>query len=260
MMVQSFKKTKTIKDFKDLNEFLRSRHVEVDKLRFYLKNVLKKPVPNNKHKEQIIRDILYKLKVDPIQLIKSLFNQEELSDICKKLDRPHAGTKTTLSERILERLPVAIDKSKKQIPLKTYIFEQLEKLYLLEEEIKSKGKFLGAFKGAIHNNVRKTVVITPQDQFNHHLVLKFEEKEQVVFVSAWFVQRITQNKRNGSRNSGLIEDTNRIMANILRDQRDFQEEMIYYVYDSSTQVNNDDLELITTRIKTVHKAPGDFVR
>lgn len=40
-MAQSFKKTKTIKDFKDLNEFLRSRYVEIDKLRFYLKDVLK---------------------------------------------------------------------------------------------------------------------------------------------------------------------------------------------------------------------------
>lgn len=250
MIGQSTEGYNGISQFRTVNQLLYSAHVGIDILKRYLKDTLSKP--NEGTKRQLIKNILYKYKVEPDLLIKSLFNQEELIELCKLFKLPHTGNKTTLSGRVLARLPVAVVKSKKWKSLKSYILDQLDKVYLLAGKI-NKRNFISAFNTAIHNSrIRNSVKITVGKQPNHDLFLRFEEEKQVVMVSAWFV-------RNKELKE-LKEDTNRIMANILRDQRDFEDEMIYYIYDSSNKFNNDDLELIFGNIETIYKTPRGFER
>ena len=80
MIAQSTEGYNGISQFRTVNQLLYSGYVGIDILRRYLETLGK---PSSSTKSQLIKNILYKYKVEPGLLIKSLFNQEELIELCK---------------------------------------------------------------------------------------------------------------------------------------------------------------------------------
>jgi hypothetical protein len=234
---------------KTINQLIYSSHfVKIDSLINFLKSI-GKPVSSNK--SQIIKDLFYKYKIPPVTLINSIFAKSDLRKVCKFLELPYSGVKHILIERLLERLPLdqipLKDKKKNRDSLKDYILRKLNEIKLIASKITGKTDLVNAFKNAVINlRVRSSIKFEITEKVNKDPVIMYKENTHNVYVTVWFIS----NKK--------ARDLSSLNGRLLADYKNFERNIIYYIYDSTNKCTPDELELINGYVETVIKTQRDF--